>query len=79
MSLLTLILTVIIFISLFVFIVKYYSLVQTATYWANKDNDKIYVISDIDNNEITLFLTTSKNTYIKINRWELHKNFIRIY
>lgn len=79
MSLLTLILTVIIFISLFVFIVKYYSLVQIATYWANKDNDKIYVISDIDNNEITLFLTTSKNTYIKINRWELHKNFIRIY
>lgn len=41
MSLLTLILTVIIFISLFVFIVKYYSLVQIATYWANKDNDKI--------------------------------------
>lgn len=79
MNLLTLILTVIIFISLFVFIVKYYSLVQTSTYWANKDNDKIYVISDIDNNEITLFLTTSKNTYIKINRWELHKNFIRIY
>lgn len=79
MSLLTLILTVIIFISLFVFTVKYYSLVQTATYWANKDNDKIYVISDIDNNEITLFLTTSKNTYIKITRWELHKNFIRIY
>lgn len=79
MSLLTLILTVIIFISLFVFIVKYYSLVQTATYWANKDNNKIYVISDIDNNDITLFLTTSKNTYIKITRWELHKNFIRIY
>lgn len=79
MSLLTLILTVIIFISLFVFIVKYYSLVQTATYWANKDNDKIYVISNIDNNDITLFLTTSKNTYIKITRWELHKNFIRIY
>lgn len=79
MSLLTLILTVIIFISLFVFIVKYYSLVQIATYWANKDNDKIYVISDIDNNDITLFLTTSKNTYIKITRWELHKNFIRIY
>ena len=79
MSLLTLILTVIIFISLFVFIVKYYSLVQTATYWANKDNDIIYVISDIDNNDITLFLTTSKNTYIKITRWELHKNFIRIY
>jgi hypothetical protein len=79
MSLLTLILTVIIFISLFVFIVKYYSLIQTATYWANKNNDKIYVISDIDNNDITLFLTTSKNTYIKITRWELHKNFIRIY
>lgn len=79
MSLLTLILTIIIFISLFAFIVKYYSLVQTATYWTNKDNNKIYVISDIDNNNITLFLTTSKNTYIKITRWELHKNFIRIY
>lgn len=79
MSLLTLILTIIIFISLFAFMVKYYSLVQISTYWANKDNDKIYVISNIDNNDITLFLTTSKNTYIKITRWELHKNFIRIY
>ena len=79
MSLLTLILIIIIFISLFAFIIKYYSLVQTSTYWANKDNDKIYVISNIDNNDITLFLTTSKNTYIKITRWELHKNFIRIY
>lgn len=79
MNLLTLILTIIIFISLFAFIVKYYGLVQTTTYWANKYNNKIYVISDIDNNDITLFLTTSKNTYIKITRWELHKNFIRIY
>lgn len=67
------------FVCLIFFLYKYYLIVQENTYWVDRENDKFYVITDINNDEITLFLTNSKNVYIKVSRWKLHKNFIRVY